>query len=297
MSSSLRAIQASAAITHYQGRVLLTLKPNWDRYSVPITKQRDGETGEQAAGRCIEEDLGFKATEGLGLLLDTPVLQTNPRTHQIGGYEIQCYAYETSSVDLPPDTIGKWLTPDEILAASNNDVSETAQELVKQLKEAALDGRRSFPPTASIRRRMSTACVAIVRRESMNGPEWLAQHNTRWGRYFLVGGHEGDGEKKTECMLRELNEELRVAPSDVELGQHYALNYTAWSTGSWQWTKYKITAIDVSFPDVVLEQITSRPENRWLTPAEIRSERTRDNKLISPTMRFVLKQLGELDSE
>lgn len=296
MSNPIRTVRAAAAITHHQGRVLLTLKPNWDRYSFPITKLRDAETGDEAAARCVEEDLGSRPTQGLGLLLDTPVLQTNPRTHQVGGYEIQCYCYAASSLDLPPDTVGKWLTPDEVLAAADDDVSETAKDLVKQLKEAALNSKRSFPPVATPHPRTSTACVAMIRRETSTGPEWLAQYNTRWGRYFLVGGHEEAGETKTECMLRELHEELHVEPSVVTLGDHHSLSYSAWSTGYWQWTQYEITAIDVTFSESVLGPISSRPENRWLTVAEIRSERTRDNKLISPTMRFVLEQLGDLQT-
>ena len=290
----MRQIHAAAAVIHQHGRVLMTLKPNWDRLDIPPTKLRDGETGDQAAARCVEEALGVRPTSGLGLLIDHELPQNSLRTNELGHYQVQAYAFEAPTETLPTHTIGEWRTPQEILDAPADQVSPSARALVAKLMEVALEGGRSFPPAGGSATRSSTACVAIARRDGPNGTEWLAQFNQRWGRYFLVGGHEETGETKTECMLRELNEELHVEPSEVELSTQRALSYLAWSIGSWQWTQYDITAIDASFSTAALARINHQTENRWLTAAEIQSERTGDDKLISPTMRFVLEQLGQL---
>jgi len=298
--TSTRRTDTATAIVHHHGKVLVVLKSGWDRFDIPMTKLRidAGETGAQAAARCIQEELGTSTVTEPGLLLDAELLQSSLRTGETGHYQVQVYCHVSSSETLANEVIGKWLTPDEILDPADGEISPTARELIGRLQEAALfggqKGGRSFPPLQSPITRSSTASVAIVRREGSNGPEWLAQWNSAWGRYFLVGGHEEANETTTDCILREVKEELNVDPHEVRIQEGQTLRYSSWSVRSWQPTNYVITAFPVQFPDDVLSRIIARAENRWLTAEEIRRERCRDDKLVSPTMRHVLAEMGEL---
>ena len=114
----IRHVNASAAIIHHDGRVLLVLKTGWDKFSLPITKIDDGgdqaaaETGGAAASRVIEEELGVTTSVEPGLLLDIELLQISGRTGDTGHYQVQVYGYSSESDSVPEATVARWLSPD-----------------------------------------------------------------------------------------------------------------------------------------------------------------------------------------
>lgn len=296
--SEIRHVNAAAAIIHHEGRILLVLKEGWDQFSLPITRLREREdssgteTGSAAAVRAIEEELGVGPKIEPGLLLDVELLQISGRLNELGHYQVQLFSSEVSAQEVAGDSIAKWLTPAEILSAE--DVAPTARKVVEQLSEAALKGGRQFPPVFASPTRQSTASVAIITRDGGTEPEWLAQYNNRWGRYFLVGGHFEPGESPDDCLVREIQEELGETPENVEHNEGQQLQFTAWSTNSWQWTDYSITAFDVTLSDEASRRIGQDAANRWMNASEISCERCADGKLISPTMSRVLNALEKM---
>ena len=295
----IRHVNASAAIIHHDGRVLLVLKTGWDKFSLPITKIDDGgdqaaaETGGAAASRVIEEELGVTTSVEPGLLLDIELLQISGRTGDTGHYQVQVYGYSSESDSVPEATVARWLSPTEILDPKNEEIAPTARTVIAKLSEAALDGGREFPPVAADSPRTSTASPAIIQRNGAQGSEWLAQFNEGWGRYFLVGGHEKAGETAVECLIREVQEELKLTVNEKRLTPLEFEPYDAWSTSAWRDTHYDVSAFALTLGDDEIEDVR-KAENRWLTADEINCERCTDGKLISPTMRAVLTAMGML---
>lgn len=296
--SELRHVNAAATIIHHQGRILVVLKEGWDQFCVTVTKVdvEAGECGSAGSARDFEKVLGSTPPCGRHLLLDESFAETSLRLGETAHYDFQIYSSELPALSPAADRAGRWLTAEEILDSATEDISPTARRLIRRLSEAALDNGRAFPPTEAPPHRKSTASVAIIRREGRTGPEWLAQYNDRWGRYFLVGGHEEPGETSPQCLQRELHEELHITPDDFTASSLQLLNFTAWSTGSWQLTDYAITAFSVAMTDAAVRRVSSQSVNRWLTATEINSERCTDGKLISPTMRRVLLETGDIES-
>jgi 8-oxo-dGTP pyrophosphatase MutT (NUDIX family) len=142
--------------------------------------------------------------------------------------------------------------------------------------------------------RTSIAAVAIIRRASAAGEQWLAQWNSGWEAFSWIGGHKRENETFFECLIREIVEELQLQP-----GEHFTAaaeplvhaQYTAWSERARVETSYSLQLFAVQLT-AAAEQLADRsPQNRWLTRAEIESQRTLDGKRVSPTMQALLTKM------
>src|SRR5262249_10543528 len=113
--------------------------------------------------------------------------------------------------------------------------------------------------------RTSTAAMALIRRESAGGPEWLTQWNEGWQSFHLVGGHRAEGESFRECCARELSEELGLcAGADVRLGDAPAahLEHVAFSRSAGVETAYTVELFDAELITEHARRNAAAPGNR-----------------------------------
>ena len=145
--------------------------------------------------------------------------------------------------------------------------------------------------------RQSEAAVALIRRRLDSQTRWLAQWNPKWCAYHFVSGHRRDDETFRECLVREIAEELHlVEGTDYRVATEPAthLEFVDFSRSAQSQTCYIMELFAVSLDEGAHPSVEADPANRWLTDAEIDSERTHDARAVSATMRRVL---GKLRSE
>jgi 8-oxo-dGTP pyrophosphatase MutT (NUDIX family) len=143
--------------------------------------------------------------------------------------------------------------------------------------------------------RKSEASLAVIRCPRETGSRWMALWNVKWDAFHFVGGHRRPGESFRDCLVREIFEELglrdgidcHVAPTPLA---HLA--YTAWSNHARADTDYKMELFAVTLEERAVPALRANPAVRWLTDDEIRFERSRDGRPLSPTMGFLIAKAG-----
>ena len=141
--------------------------------------------------------------------------------------------------------------------------------------------------------RTSEASLAVIR----DGPRWLALWNVKWDAFHFVGGHRLPGETYRDGLVRELLEEVNLVDGPdcvVALHPIAHLDYTAWSNHARADTAYSIELFAVDLPEAARIALEANPAARWLTDDEIRFERCRDGRPVSPTMGFLIAKAGLL---
>lgn len=145
--------------------------------------------------------------------------------------------------------------------------------------------------------RKSIASLAFISRRRAEEAEYLAQWNADWSAFHFIGGHKQAEESFRECLLREISEELGP-PADgfaVAADPTAHLHFTAFSRRVRAETGYTIELFDVDLGGgPVLEDLERRPENAWLTTAEIAAGVARDGRAISATMALILWKTARL---
>jgi 8-oxo-dGTP pyrophosphatase MutT (NUDIX family) len=143
--------------------------------------------------------------------------------------------------------------------------------------------------------RQSHAAVALIRREEAGQTLWLTQWNPKWERFHFVSGHKRPDETFRQCLVREVEEELRLREGiDFVAGTEPVahVEYTAWSENAKADTAYTMELFNVRLTgEEARRTVDADPENRWLTEAEIQGERCADGKSVSPTMKLLLSQV------
>lgn len=138
----------------------------------------------------------------------------------------------------------------------------------------------------------SEAALALIQRSTADGVEWLVQWNTAWEQYHFVGGHRNPGESYRDCLLREIEEELHVSPSQCLVGEspRYHLEFLAASERTQTDTHYLLKVFDVTLMDSTLQDVLTRGENRWISAAEIENGRTQDGRVVASNVQRVWQQ-------
>ena len=143
--------------------------------------------------------------------------------------------------------------------------------------------------------RRSVAAAALIRQEQGDEVLWLARWSGSWHRYHLVGGHKRPEESFRECLVREIGEELgleehRDFTMAAEPVTH--LEFVAWSEGAQEETAYTTELFEVQLHDgPTRAKVDAKPENRWLSEAEIRRGQSADGKPVSDTMKLLLSKI------
>jgi len=291
------------------GEKILTVRNDkWGAFTLPMTKLQRKPLGmvenatqierwSDAAMRNVGECLGRTSGREPKLLMDVGELRQSDRTGQVNHYHFQVYLVEVDSEQTAPGLASEWLTINQIIDAERRPISPTARELAKLLEAEAAKRALRFPPvTAGLPRRQSQAAVAIIAREEDGKRLWLVQWNQHWGRYYLVGGHREDGEAGTQCLERELHEELKIKPANYEaepIGTA-PLEYADWSVSAWRDSDYTVWPFRVTLSDAAVKKVDVNSANRWIAKNEVEGERCQDDKPVSPTMGKVLKMSGEM---
>jgi 8-oxo-dGTP pyrophosphatase MutT (NUDIX family) len=143
--------------------------------------------------------------------------------------------------------------------------------------------------------RRSEAALAVIRRPFEGGSRWLAIWNVKWDAFHFVGGHRRPDEAFNDCLVREIFEELALRDGidcHVEPTPMAHLVYTAWSNHARADTDYSMELFDVTLEEQAEPSLRANPAVRWLTDDEIRFERCRDGRPVSPTMGFLIAKAG-----
>jgi 8-oxo-dGTP pyrophosphatase MutT (NUDIX family) len=147
--------------------------------------------------------------------------------------------------------------------------------------------------------RESIAAMALIRQDHEGRTLWLAQWNSPWGRYHLVGGHKRDNESFRECVIREVQEELGIAAgTEFTVGEASLthLDYRDWSERAAQETRYVVELFEVQLAGkTAYRKVAADRRNRWVAEGEIRDHRCRDGMPISVTMERLLGLAGLLE--
>ncbi|HVA51050.1 MAG TPA: NUDIX hydrolase [Pirellulales bacterium] len=144
--------------------------------------------------------------------------------------------------------------------------------------------------------RTSLAALALITRRRTGETEYLAQWNPEWAAFHFVGGHRYADETFRDCLVREIGEELGVAPGGLAMADDPTarLHYVATSRRAGAETAYTMELFDVELNGDELCRIEQRPENAWLGSEEISAEAMHDGRAISPTMSLLLGKTGRL---
>ena len=144
--------------------------------------------------------------------------------------------------------------------------------------------------------RTSIAAMALIRKEEGGQTLWLAQWNSRWRRFHLVGGHRESGESFRECVVREIEEELGLrdgAGVAVAAEPTAHVEFVAFSEGQREETAYTMELFDAELTTAAArEKVDAAEENRWLSESEIRLGLCKDGRPISPTLERLLAKIA-----
>jgi 8-oxo-dGTP pyrophosphatase MutT (NUDIX family) len=148
--------------------------------------------------------------------------------------------------------------------------------------------------------RHSVAAIALIRRQESGRTLWLAQWNKNWKAYAFVGGHKRLEESFRECVIREVAEELRLAPGEqftaaAEPLAH--LEYTAWSQSAQEETQYTMELFKVELTDSARCGVDAESINCWLSEEEIRKQQTKNGQPVSSTVQLILEKAGLAGAE
>jgi len=299
-------IEVAVTVISASEKILAVRNEKWGSFTLPMTKVQSKPLGfsgdvaqierrSDAAMRNVGECLGRTLNHEPKLLMDVGNLRQSDRSGKVNHYHFQVYLVEVDSEQAAPGLATDWLTTSQIIDEKRRPISPTARELTKLLEAEAAERGLSFPPiTPGVPRRQSEAAVAVITREEQGKKSWLVQWNENWGRYYLVGGHREDGEAGTECLERELREELELEPADYQAEplRDKPLKYMDWSVSAWRDTDYTVWPFRVTLSDKAVDRIHENAANRWATKDEILSERCEDDKPVSPTTRKTLEMIS-----
>jgi ADP-ribose pyrophosphatase YjhB (NUDIX family) len=146
--------------------------------------------------------------------------------------------------------------------------------------------------------RISAAALALIERVGCgDATEYLTQWNDRWRAFSLIGGHVEPGESFRDCCVREVAEELELAPgvefevAPQRLGPR--CDYTAYSQSALEATLYEIDLFPTKLlTAAAMAKIDAKTGNRWFSREQIKSGVTRDGHSIAEQVAMVLQLSG-----
>ena len=122
---------------------------------------------------------------------------------------------------------------------------------------------------------------------------WLGQWNDSWQAINFVGGHREHGESYRDCLIREITEELGLLLTRdfrIPAEPARAIEYTAVSRRTDEWTRYHLSLYSVALSAGVSDRLSLNPRNHWLTEQQIDAMVTDTGIPISRTMKRVFDE-------
>lgn len=210
------------------------------------------------------------------------------------------------AAELARQRQARQISEDDLLRAVLEDVNGITVTMLKQVglePEQLLEGG-NLKSTATAHdaagvgstqdQRISESSLALIKRKSTQGVELFVQWNARWKQFHFVGGHREPDEDYRECLIRELREELEVAPEDgVQIAELpcLSLEFLSKSVRSGTMTRYRMRVFEVSIDEHLLDELETSPSVCWVSPPEILSGRTEAGKPIADNVQRVWKKL------
>ncbi len=142
--------------------------------------------------------------------------------------------------------------------------------------------------------RTSRSSLAVITRRDGHQVRYAARWNPKWRAYHLVGGHRERGESSMTCLIRELQEEVGLAPDEAKAivpRRFKRLRFRAHSRSAMERTRYVMDLYETQIAPERLDAPGQPEPIAWLTRSEILDGRTIDGEAVSPTMRRVLRTL------
>lgn len=141
--------------------------------------------------------------------------------------------------------------------------------------------------------RLSHGSLALI--TILDGKQhlWLGQWNDSWEAINFVGGHREHGESYRDCLIREITEELGLLLTRdfrVPAEPTKAIEYTAVSKRTDEWTRYHLMLYSVALTAGVSERLSEDPRNHWLTEQHVDVLETDSGMPVSPTMKLVFAE-------
>jgi len=247
MTDNLAVQVAVAVVTDPEQRHVWVWNEKWGVFGLPMSKVRpranSREPAERAAFHAGAEALGVPVR----VLPGTLRLPLRRKGFSERQGMVRRYAYQIYGVEPHPDFAARvappgphlWLTAAQALEAGYEPLSPTSRDILDRVLLL-------YPPGRAPLRR-SRAALAIVWRPGPGGrPLWLAQWNSGWKCFHLVGGHKHRNETFRQCLLREVTAELHLQEGTDFSADEKPLTrqeYTAYSERYKAETMYEITAV------------------------------------------------------
>lgn len=141
---------------------------------------------------------------------------------------------------------------------------------------------------------------------------YLLQWNAKWGMFNLVGGKvengKGDGDSFARAIQRELEEEMGLNGPDeccvVRELQHVQLRQFSYHERIVKDYRFRVFEVEIfptllsmndARPNYAARWLSTGRENIFVSRQEIENLRTHAGRPISPTTRYIMQALGELN--
>lgn len=130
--------------------ILAVYNPNWDSFTLPMTKRRHWEDADakssrwyeewiDAAARAAAQWLGQTTRGELAFLLDLANLRQGDRDGTWKRYHFRVFALSLKErPKLMPGAITEWLTRDDFIDENRRPISPTARRIIGDLKSQGL---------------------------------------------------------------------------------------------------------------------------------------------------------------
>lgn len=184
----------------------------------------------------------------------------------------------------------KAVTERDVLEVILSDESNIVTLILKQLE---LVPEKLLWPS-----RRSTSALAVISSNREGQQTWLTQWNTRSEKYHFIGGRIEPGESPTECIKREIQEELQLNENADYSIIHPSLGpirYSAMSESASEETDYQVYLYRVECTPAAIESVSKERENAWLSVDEIVKGVAADGREVSENMARLIDCLPAIE--
>ena len=279
----------------HETEFLLVHNAGYGGFFFPTQRVKTEVKPDRVAKGTVRSDLGYTGPASAALLGEITDVHFSNRFHRDRRYRFHVCEVQLPQVDLhqPGSLLEKalhrrgkqflWLP-----ASRLNDPTIAFSPTMPAVRSAVLKAIPTRTYAGPLRR--SEGGIALIERTVGGKREWLAQWNDRWQAFFFIGGHREGNETFRECVIREIEEELELTPSECPVAATVAshLEYRAISQSAEELTQYIMELFCATPSADGLRKIAANPMNKWLDEDEIRKLEATDARPVSVSMGVIL---------